>query len=97
MSQVTIHFEDNGSSVQVPAGVKLVDVCDTRHDLPLLFGCREAVCGTCLLEVLAGGDKIPPPAEHEREMLDVMAPDNPNARLGCQCVINGDVKVRALN
>jgi 2Fe-2S ferredoxin len=98
MSSITIRFEaDKPVTVETPSGSKLVDVCDSRQDIPLLFGCREAVCGTCLLEVLEGGDQISPITDHEREMLEVMAPDNPKARLGCQCVISGNVRIRALN
>lgn len=53
----------------------------TTKNSPVLFGCRTGLCGTCLVEII--GD-IPPPTEEEKEVLEILAPDNPNARLACK-------------
>lgn len=92
---VTIHFEEDQTTVQVEANQILTDICD-EHPTSLLFGCREASCGTCLMEVVSGMDNISPITSEEQELLDVLAPDNPHARLACQCVVIGDIRIRAL-
>jgi 2Fe-2S ferredoxin len=90
-----ISFEDDQLDVQVDGKYKLTDVCD-EHPVSLMFSCRDALCGTCLLEVTSGMENLSPMTPHERELLDALAPDNPNARLGCQCMVLGDVRIRIL-
>ncbi len=53
----------------------------TVKNSPILFGCRTGICGTCL--VLVQGE-VPPPSDQEREVLEVLAPGVPQARLACQ-------------
>lgn len=53
----------------------------TLQNAPILFGCRTGICGTCL--VSATGNLIPPTPE-EQEVLDILAPNHPTARLACQ-------------
>ena len=61
---------------------------------PLLFGCRTGICGTCIVE--AEGKDIPPPDDEERELLEVLAPDNPKARLACQLNVQCDMVLHPL-
>ncbi|MBW4518650.1 MAG: (2Fe-2S)-binding protein [Scytolyngbya sp. HA4215-MV1] len=63
----------------------------TMQNSPVLFGCRTGICGTCLVEV--EGD-IPAPKPDEREMLDLLAPNQAKARLACQLILTGDIKIR---
>lgn len=63
---------------------------------PLLFGCRSGLCGTCLIEVEAGAGAAEPPARDEREALEIYAPGNPHARLACQLVPLGPLRVRKI-
>ena len=62
---------------------------------PLLFGCRTGICGTCLIEVVAqeNGELICPSSD-EQELLELIAPDNPRARLACQIELRADIKIR---
>lgn len=90
-----VRFEDDQLTISVEPGAKLTDVCD-HHAVSLLFGCREANCGTCLIEVTAGGEHLSPAAPIERELLDILASDNPRARLACQCRVQGDCALRIL-
>lgn len=65
----------------------------TIQNSPVLFGCRTGICGTCLVEVI--GDILPPQPD-EREMLETLAPNHPNARLACQVDVTGNVEIRKL-
>ncbi|NJM19010.1 MAG: (2Fe-2S)-binding protein [Richelia sp. RM2_1_2] len=62
----------------------------TIENSPILFGCRTGICGTCL--VVIEGD-IPPPSEEEKELLEVLAPENNQARLACQIQLTNDIKI----
>ena len=63
----------------------------TVQNSPVLFGCRTGLCGTCLVEII--GD-ITPPTEDEKEVLQILAPDNPNARLACQVDFTQDITIK---
>ena len=69
----------------------------TIDNSPLLFGCRTGICGTCLIEVLSqeNGD-LPEPSEDEKELLDIVAPDNLKARLACQIQLCADIRIHYL-
>jgi ferredoxin len=69
----------------------------TIDNSPVLFGCRTGICGTCLVEVLSqdNGD-LPEPAEDEKELLEIVAPDNAKARLACQIELCADITIRYL-
>ncbi|MEM9976999.1 MAG: 2Fe-2S iron-sulfur cluster-binding protein [Cyanobacteria bacterium P01_D01_bin.2] len=62
----------------------------TIQNSPILFGCRTGICGTCLVTVT--GD-VPPPDADEQELLDVLAPDCPSARLACQLDVTHDLEI----
>lgn len=80
---VRITFPGTGfDPVELAEGVFLSEALDAVRS-PLLFGCRTGICGTCLVEVVPEDD-LPPPDADEQELLDVLAPDNPHARLACQ-------------
>ena len=69
----------------------------TIDNSPVLFGCRTGICGTCLIEVLSeeNGD-LPEPSDDEKELLDIVAPENVNARLACQIELCADIRVHYL-
>lgn len=93
MTRISIAFLNTPfSSIPIEPHQPLADHLTVQNS-PVLFGCRTGICGTCLVEV--EGD-IPPPTEEEGELLDVLAPDNPKARLACQIDVTGDVVIRAI-
>lgn len=94
-SPITINFEDTGQILQTKPGRRLVDICD-EFNTNLLFGCRSASCGTCLIEVLEGSENLSPVTEEEEVLLDVLAEGHLKARLGCQCIVNGSITLRPL-
>lgn len=57
---------------------------------PVLFGCRTGICGTCLVRVKGN---IPPPSKEEQEVLDILAPGVPEARLACQIELTSDLAI----
>ncbi|HXG65455.1 MAG TPA: 2Fe-2S iron-sulfur cluster-binding protein [Blastocatellia bacterium] len=67
----------------------------TVENSPVLFGCRTGICGTCLIEVESQENgQLPDPLPDEQELLDIIAPDLPNARLACQIALCADIKIR---
>ena len=69
----------------------------TIENSPILFGCRTGICGTCLVEVLSDyPGSPPPPKEDERELLAILAPNNPKARLACQLRATCNLKIQQL-
>jgi ferredoxin len=69
----------------------------TIENSPVLFGCRTGICGTCLVEVLSqhNGDLLVS-SEDEKELLEIVAPDNEKARLACQIELCADITIRYL-
>ena len=65
----------------------------TVENSPILFGCRTGICGTCIVAV--EGD-IPPPSSEEKELLEVLAPENLKARLACQIQLTNDIKITTI-
>lgn len=63
----------------------------TVQNSPVLFGCRTGICGTCLVAV---SGQIPPPGDEEAEILAVIAPENPSARLACQLILTSDLTIK---
>ena len=94
---VKVNFLDNHLTVEVPQGTSLTDICD-EHSTGVLLGCRDAACGTCLIEVLEGVEDLSPITEEEEILLSALAEDVPNARLACQCEVrgHGPISVQAL-
>ncbi len=69
----------------------------TVENSPVLFGCRTAICGTCLIEILSEENgRLDCPGDDEKELLEIIAPDNPRARLACQIALAADIRIRYL-
>ena len=67
----------------------------TIQNSPVLFGCRTGICGTCLIQVKPAQDaSIEPPSDEEKELLSVISPGDPNARLACQLKFKGSICIR---
>ena len=85
-SQITFP-PGNYSSLKIPTNEPLALYLNPQNS-PILFGCRTGICGTCL--VIVDGETSPPDAD-EQEVLTVLAPDNPRARLACQLEVTHDL------
>ena len=85
-----ISFPDSDhASLTLDAHTPLADTLTVQNS-PILFGCRTGICGTCLVTVT--GD-APPPDADEQELLEVLAPECPSARLACQLDVTHDLEI----
>jgi ferredoxin len=75
-----------GPAVSVEGEGPLIDVCDDAR-APVGFSCRSADCGTCCVEVLAGGDLLEPAREDEFEVLRRLGATPERRRLACQVAV----------
>jgi ferredoxin len=85
-------YQHTGQTIEIKAGSNYLDFCQD-HKVPQDFGCTVGSCGTCRVEILAGMQNLNPITAEEQETVE-MCTDAPNARLGCQLTINGDVTLR---
>lgn len=94
MSEYRVKFS-TGTSLEVEAGSNLSECSDITNS-PILYGCRTGICSTCLIDVTKGIENLTPPTDDEKELLSIIAPDKPNARLACQFQVNGDIELEYL-
>ena len=85
----------NSKTYEVPAGTKFLDFCQDNR-APHDFGCTVGSCGTCRLVLEAGAEHVQPLCVEESETLE-MCTDVAGARLGCQMVVHGDIRVRQID
>lgn len=80
--------EDPQKEIEIVDGSEIKDVCEEEFNIP--FGCKDGICGTCLVEITEGNENLSEMNEKEKDFgLDG------NQRLACQCKINkGTVKVK---
>jgi adenylate cyclase len=85
---VTVIFEprelpdDAAHRAPAHAGDALLDVCDDAQ-APVPFSCRDASCGTCLVEVVEGGQVLDAMEPTERLVL-LRLGAGPGHRLACR-------------
>ncbi|HEY6403349.1 MAG TPA: 2Fe-2S iron-sulfur cluster-binding protein [Blastocatellia bacterium] len=88
--------KDSHDPVHLERGSILSESLNVANS-PLLFGCRTGICGTCLIEVEAQENGVlNSPSIDEKELLELIAPDNPRARLACQIELCADIRIRYL-
>lgn len=86
---ITINVEDRDGTVQevlVPTDVNLslMEILKAS-EYEILATCGGmALCATCHVEVLSGGENLPEPEDQELDMLDTLPDSDNNSRLACQ-------------
>ena len=80
---------------RLPHGANLSEVL-TIENSPLLFGCRTGICGTCLSKVVPRSGTLPPPSEDEKDVLSLLCPNEPRARLACQIKLSADLTIEPI-
>lgn len=82
-------------AVDVEVGTTLQQFCDA-HETSIVFGCRQAECGACIIRVVAGGENLSKLQTDERNLLNVLCAES-DRRLACQCVVVGDVTIEIVD
>ena len=65
---------------EVKNGEMIMEAC---KEMGILFACEDGQCGTCLVSVLKGQDKLSELTQEEKDFLL----DDESKRLACQCKI----------
>lgn len=85
-----VHVKNDGQTVEVPDGSQL-EYLDGRSSV--LFACKSATCGSCMVKVLEGEGNLEQPNELEAAGLQAFSSD-PTQRLMCQCKIKkGEITI----
>lgn len=71
-------------------GELMLDAAINR-EVELDYSCREGMCDSCMVRVLAGIENITPPTQEELDMLGDEV--QKGFRLSCQVRVNGPVKI----
>ena len=69
-------------SIEVESGTTLL-IAGERSGVEMEAGCFNCLCGTCVVEILSGGDHLEPPSAQELEVLDEWNKDPETFRLAC--------------
>ena len=86
---IDITVEDRDGTMQTIAiptdiNMSLMEILKAA-DYNILATCGGmALCATCHVQVLAGGDYLPEPSDHELDMLDTLPDADDESRLACQ-------------
>jgi ferredoxin len=81
-------FEDTEEEFELQDGDSIMECCE---EAGVPFACTEGVCGTCVIEVVAGMENLSDFNQAEADFLG----DQDRERLACQCKIrNGCVKIK---
>jgi ferredoxin len=92
MAKAKVTFEDIGQTVNVPAGIRVIEVSE-KVGAGIIYGCREGDCGTCMMHVVEGWNNLTEPSVLEEKVLrENMA--GRHDRLACQAQIIGDCTVK---
>ncbi len=83
-------LEGEEYELEVNEGELILDAALDR-DVELDYSCREGMCDSCMVRILAGAENVTAPTQEEIDMLgdDVKK----GFRLSCQARMNGPVKV----
>ena len=75
----TLKSSKDGKEIILPDGSPIKDFCES---IGVPFGCKDGLCGTCVVDVLKGMENLSPRNEKEND-LGLTG----NSRLSCQCLI----------
>lgn len=88
-----LKIANNNQDYEIPENSELAKALDAKNS-PLLFGCRTGICGTCLIEVIDGAPDDYLPTDDEVDLLEIIAENNPKARLACQMRMKRDLHIK---
>ena len=97
MKKYTVEFPGTDyPSIQLEEGARLPDYL-TPENSPVIFGCRNGICATCLIEIENQDGDLSPAGEEELDTLENYAAENPKARLACQLRLTADIKIKKID
>ncbi|WP_394827563.1 2Fe-2S iron-sulfur cluster-binding protein [Pendulispora albinea] len=88
---VKLRIATDALEIPVEVGTTLQEVC-AANETSIIFGCRKACCGACIIRVIEGGENLSGLADSEQTVLEVLGADA-DRRLACQCTVLGDVTI----
>lgn len=92
MAKANVTFEDIDLTVSVPVGTRIIELSE-KVGSGIIYGCREADCGTCLMEVTEGWNNLSEPSVLEQKVLSENMAGR-HTRCACQAQVIGDVTVK---
>jgi 2Fe-2S ferredoxin len=96
MDSINIYVEDlagNRQHLEIPTEINLnlMEVLKAS-EYPVLGTCGGmALCATCHIEILEGGDQLTPPHDQELDMLDTLPELTDHSRLACQIPVQENI------
>jgi ferredoxin len=75
-------FENTGEEKELPPDSPIAQACE---EVGVPFACTEGICGTCVVEVIEGGENLTEPTQEEKDFLG----EQDRERLACQCKLKG--------
>ena len=85
-----VKVKNTGEAVEVPDGTQL-DYLDGKSSV--LFACKSATCGSCMVKVQQGMENLEEQNEAEKTGLQAFGTDQKH-RLMCQCKIKkGEITI----
>jgi len=89
---ITFFVDNHGNEekIEVPEGIQLslMEVLKAS-EYPVLATCGGmALCATCHVAVVSGGDALPPIGDAEGDMLDTLPDADATSRLACQLPVD---------
>jgi len=79
-----LKFTNCNEKVELEDGSPIAQACE---EAGIPFACTEGVCGTCIFEVVDGGEQLSSPTQQEIDFLGEEG--TKKERMACQCKING--------
>ena len=86
---IRVRFEPSGFEIDAEPGEAIMDITDANPAADVPYSCRAATCGTCRVQVLAGGDALSTADIDEIEVLDIFGDSPDEVRLCCQTKLVG--------
>lgn len=83
MAKLVVTSDGESQEFDLEDGESITGPCEIAG---VPFACTEGVCGTCVIEVIEGGENLSDMTQEEK---DFLGDDEGNERLACQCKIKG--------
>ena len=87
-TMATITFFESGIKKGVPDNSSIKEPCE---EAGIPFGCKDGLCGTCIITVIDGKENLSEKNDKERDLLGNAADE----RLACQCMLKkGNITIK---